>query len=84
MDRRDLVRAAAAIASADVIALCCHVSPDGDALGSMLALHHTLLAAGRNSVASFAGPHGGRRPLPGDPRPGVAGPRPRPSRRNPT
>lgn len=52
----DLGRAAAAIASADVIGLCCHVSPDGDALGSMLALHHTLAAAGRNSVASFAGP----------------------------
>lgn len=56
MIAEDLVRAAAAIASADVVALCCHVSPDGDALGSMLALHHTLLAAGRNSVASFAGP----------------------------
>ena len=56
MIAEDLVRAAGAIASADVVALCCHVSPDGDALGSMLALHHTLLAAGRNSVASFAGP----------------------------
>jgi phosphoesterase RecJ-like protein len=52
----DLERAAAAIASADVVGLCCHVCPDGDALGSMLALHHTLVAAGRNSVAAFAGP----------------------------
>ena len=33
-------------ARADGVALACHVSPDGDALGSMLALHHVLRAAG--------------------------------------
>jgi phosphoesterase RecJ-like protein len=32
------------------------VSPDGDALGSMLALHHSLQLAGRTSVASFPSP----------------------------
>ena len=34
----------------------CHVNPDGDALGSTLALHHVLLAAGIDSVASFPSP----------------------------
>ena len=51
-----LQRAAKLIADAPVVALACHVSPDGDALGSMLALHHSLRAAGRNSVASFPTP----------------------------
>jgi phosphoesterase RecJ-like protein len=51
-----LTRAAAAIDRAQVVALACHVSPDGDALGSMLALHHALRAAGRESVASFSAP----------------------------
>ena len=57
-----LNRAAKVIDGAESIALACHVTPDGDALGSMLALHHVLLAAGRTSVASFpepfvVGPH---------------------------
>jgi bifunctional oligoribonuclease and PAP phosphatase NrnA len=51
-----LTRAAKAIDHADVVALACHVTPDGDALGSVLALHHVLLAAGRPSVASFPEP----------------------------
>jgi phosphoesterase RecJ-like protein len=51
-----LAKAAATIASARTVALACHVVPDGDALGSMLALHHVLRAAGRSSVAAFAGP----------------------------
>jgi len=38
------------------VSLACHVSPDGDALGSMLALHHVLRAAGILSVASFSEP----------------------------
>lgn len=57
-----LDRAAKAIDGAEPIALACHVTPDGDALGSMLALHHVLCAAGRPSIASFpepfvVGPH---------------------------
>ena len=32
------------------------MSPDGDALGSMLGLHHVLRAAGVASVASFSEP----------------------------
>jgi phosphoesterase RecJ-like protein len=51
-----LDRAAAAIADAESVALACHVSPDGDALGSMLGLFHTLRAAGRRVVASFPNP----------------------------
>ena len=51
----DLATAAALISAADQVALACHVAPDGDALGSMLALHHVLRDAGRDSVAGFAG-----------------------------
>jgi phosphoesterase RecJ-like protein len=54
--RTALERAAKAIDSADRVTLLCHVSPDGDALGSMLAMHHALRAAGRESVASFPSP----------------------------
>ena len=51
-----LDRAAKTIDSADRLTLMCHVTPDGDALGSMLGLHHALLAAGRPSVATFPEP----------------------------
>jgi bifunctional oligoribonuclease and PAP phosphatase NrnA len=51
-----LDKAAAVIAAAPNVALACHVNPDGDALGSMLALHHVLLANGYDSVASFSEP----------------------------
>ncbi len=51
-----LQSAADAISSAREIALACHVSPDGDALGSMLALRDVLDAAGRPVVASFSEP----------------------------
>lgn len=49
-------RAARAIQNADHIVLACHVSPDGDALGSMLAMLHALRAAGRPVMASFPRP----------------------------
>jgi len=52
----ELARAAAAVRGADQIALACHVTPDGDALGSMLGLFHVLRAAGRDVVASFPSP----------------------------
>jgi phosphoesterase RecJ-like protein len=52
----DLAKAASLITGAGQVALACHVVPDGDALGSMLALHHVLRAAGIRSVAGFAGP----------------------------
>ncbi|WP_030450885.1 DHH family phosphoesterase [Herbidospora cretacea] len=50
-------RAVALIGSHDSIALACHVTPDGDALGSMLAFGQALRRAGRHVVASF-GDHG--------------------------
>ncbi len=52
----EFTRAVEALASTDRPALACHVGPDGDALGSMLALHHALRAAGRDPVASFSEP----------------------------
>jgi len=51
-----LERAAKVIDSADSVTLLCHVNPDGDALGSMLGMHHALRAAGRTSIASFPEP----------------------------
>jgi phosphoesterase RecJ-like protein len=45
-----------AIQGAGQVALACHVSPDGDALGSTLGLFHVLRAAGRDCVASFPTP----------------------------
>jgi phosphoesterase RecJ-like protein len=54
----ELARAANAIRSIPdaVVALACHINPDGDALGSMLGLHHALRAAGIPSIASFSEP----------------------------
>jgi len=51
-----LREAAAVIGASRRVALACHVNPDGDALGSMLAFHQALLAAGYESVASFPEP----------------------------
>ena len=51
-----LSRAAEVIAGAPEVALACHVNPDGDALGSMLGLHHALRNRGIRSVASFSEP----------------------------
>ncbi len=48
--------AAAALGRPGRIALACHINPDGDALGSMLALLHVLREAGRDVVASFPSP----------------------------
>ena len=37
-------KAAEALSQASAVALACHVNPDGDALGSMLGMHHALRA----------------------------------------
>ena len=52
----DLDQAAEALISASEVALACHVSPDGDALGSLLALHELCRANGKASVASWSEP----------------------------
>ena len=48
--------AAAAIAGAGQTVVSCHLNPDGDALGSALALQRGLENAGRNAVVSFSEP----------------------------
>lgn len=52
----DWQQAVAALHRADEVALVCHVSPDGDALGSMLGLQQTLLRLGKSVTASFGSP----------------------------
>ncbi|GAA0354973.1 bifunctional oligoribonuclease/PAP phosphatase NrnA [Microbispora corallina] len=49
----DWDRAVALVRAADTVALACHVTPDGDALGSMLGFGLALRAAGKHVVASF-------------------------------
>ena len=51
-----MAAAEALIAGADQLSLACHFAPDGDALGSMLALHHLALAHGVTSKASWPEP----------------------------
>jgi phosphoesterase RecJ-like protein len=56
MKASELDRAAQAIDACESVALACHVAPDGDALGSMLALHHLCLSMGKRSIASWPEP----------------------------
>ncbi len=49
----DWQRAVALIEAADEVCLACHVNPDGDALGSMLAFAQALRVRGKRFVASF-------------------------------
>jgi bifunctional oligoribonuclease and PAP phosphatase NrnA len=53
---RALERARVAIRGSTDVALACHVSPDGDALGSMLGLFHVLQHSAIDCVASFPTP----------------------------
>jgi bifunctional oligoribonuclease and PAP phosphatase NrnA len=52
----ELARGVAAIGASDTLALACHVTPDGDALGSMMALHHLAVANGRTVTSSWPTP----------------------------
>ncbi len=49
-------RAVAVIGAAPRLSLACHITPDGDALGSMMALHHLARAYGRDVVSSWPDP----------------------------
>ncbi|TYB43424.1 DHH family phosphoesterase [Actinomadura chibensis] len=49
-------RAVELIHAAREVSLACHVAPDGDALGSMLALAQALRALGKRCYASFGEP----------------------------
>src|SRR5262245_26625993 len=51
-----LEEAAAIIDEADELALACHVHPDGDALGSMLAMKHLCEAHGTRAICSWPDP----------------------------
>jgi len=52
----ELDRAAELLRAAKTVGLICHVDPDGDALGSLLGLHHLCRAHGKDSVASWPEP----------------------------
>lgn len=54
--REDIAAAAAVIRDAGSLAITCHVNPDGDALGSALALAHAARAVGKDAVVAFGGP----------------------------
>lgn len=51
-----LDKAARAIEASNTLALACHIGPDGDALGSMMALAIAAENAGKDVVASFGSP----------------------------
>ena len=53
MTTEAMARAAEVLASADEVALACHINPDTDALGSMLGLANHLRAMGKSVVCSF-------------------------------
>lgn len=55
-DRDALIEMAAAISAAKSIGVVGHVGPDGDALGSMIALALAARNAGKEAVASFDEP----------------------------
>src|SRR5262245_9629986 len=56
MEPEALARAAAVLRDAPEVALACHVNPDADALGSMLALAQHLTAQGATVVCAFPAP----------------------------
>lgn len=51
-----LAEVAEVVSGADRLALACHHHPDGDALGSMLAMHLLCEENGKESVASWPNP----------------------------
>lgn len=56
MTNDPLERALEILASAESVVLACHVGPDGDALGSMLAFGIAAQDAGKKVIASFGTP----------------------------
>ncbi|WUH96781.1 bifunctional oligoribonuclease/PAP phosphatase NrnA [Spirillospora sp. NBC_00431] len=56
LEESEWERAVALIDAAGEVCLACHVAPDGDALGSMLALAQALRAMGKRCLASFGEP----------------------------
>lgn len=58
----DWTRAIELLTAADDVALACHVDPDGDALGSMLALQRFLKGRGMRVTASWGAAGDGQEP----------------------
>jgi bifunctional oligoribonuclease and PAP phosphatase NrnA len=56
MTRPDWARAVTILDGADQVCLSCHLRPDADALGSMIAVAQALHGRGQRVVASFADP----------------------------
>lgn len=56
MDQEKLEAAAAAISQSSKIVMACHIGPDGDGLGSMLALALAARRTGREVWPSFGSP----------------------------
>jgi bifunctional oligoribonuclease and PAP phosphatase NrnA len=56
ISEQDWQAAVEAVAEAEVAVISCHLHPDGDALGSALALHRALANAGRAALVSFSEP----------------------------
>jgi phosphoesterase RecJ-like protein len=56
IEEQDWQAAVAAIAGAGQTVISCHLHPDGDALGSALALHRALVSSGRQALVSFSEP----------------------------
>ena len=56
MDESTIAAAAEVIGGAEHLSMACHVGPDGDALGSMLALASAAKAAGIDVSPSFGSP----------------------------
>ncbi|HWB88742.1 MAG TPA: bifunctional oligoribonuclease/PAP phosphatase NrnA [Acidimicrobiia bacterium] len=57
IDRAVIESAARVIEESPSVALACHVGPDGDALGSMLALALACADQGKQVVGGFGSPH---------------------------
>lgn len=53
---RDISEVVQVIHSAQTFLLTCHIHPDGDALGSTLAMAHGLISQGKKVVATFPDP----------------------------
>ncbi len=63
ISEREWDRAVALLRDASEVALACHVDPDGDALGSMLALRHQLAKRGARVWASYGSAHDRKSPF---------------------
>lgn len=54
---QDLEKAGHIIAGADELVMACHIGPDGDAIGSMLAVAQAAFTAGKRVLPSFGPPY---------------------------